>query len=124
MATEISKTAYGKIRPATPEEIARERIDDNPYCLASDSGLTLTTDSGLVIIMNIPDFGFTNPDLHRRIDNDPEIPAGSDYTFVEYDEDGQPYKQDVVIGVWDGLNSYRTTNTYTHDEESTTCEIP
>ena len=67
---------------------------------------------------------YTNPDLHRRVDMDAEIPQGSDYSFVQYDEDGNPYKQDIVIGVWDGIHSYRTTTTYTHDEESTTCEIP
>ena len=124
MAIEISRTARGVIRPATPEEIAREQLDENPHFIATDLGLTITTDSGDAILMNVPDFGFTNPDLHRRVDQDPEIPVGSDYPFIKYDNEGNAYKQDIVIGVWDGINSYRTTSTYTHDEESTTCEIP
>ena len=121
MSIEIARTARGVIRPSTPEEIAREEI--KKY-LANDSGFRLVTDSGLSLVMNLPKFGFTNPDLHRRIDNDPEIPVGSNYSFVKYDENGVPYKQHVVIGVWDGLHSYRTTKTFIHDEESTTCEIP
>ena len=76
------------------------------------------------IVMNKPDFGYTNPNLHRRIDQDPVIEPGSDYPFVPYDKDGNPYKQHVTIGVWDGVKSYRTTETFTHDEDSTTCEIP
>lgn len=121
MATEFPRTALGVIRPATPEEIAKEEFNRS---ICTDNGQLLTTDSGLQIIMNVPEFGFTNPDLHRRIDNDPEIPQGSDYPFEKYDEEGNAYPQSVSIGVWDGVNSYRTTTTYTHDEESTTVEIP
>lgn len=117
----IATTARGLARPATEEEIARE---DSKYFISTDLGDLLTTDLGDVIIPNTPDFGYTNPDLHRRIDQDALIPSGSDYTFVEYDADGIPYKQQVKIGVWDGVHSYRTTETFTHDEESTTCEIP
>lgn len=121
MANQINTTARGKIRPATPQEIERE---NRWRFLASDSGFILATDSGIPIALNLPEFGYTNPDLHRRIDNDPEYIPGVHYPFVKYDENGIPYKQDVVIGVWDGVNSYRTTTSYVHDEESTTCEIP
>ena len=117
---DIATTARGMAKPATPEEIAKE---ESRYYLATDSYETLITDSDDMLIMNSPDFGYTHPNLHRRIDTDPEIPVGSNYPFVHYDEEGEPYKQEVVIGVWDGLNSYRTT-TYIHDEQSTTCEIP
>lgn len=48
--------------------------------------------------------GLTHPDLHRRL-TDEEI-------------------QNTVIGVWDGVHSFRTVQEYVHDEESTTCEIP
>lgn len=115
------KTAHGVAVPASAEDIAKE---DNFYPLLSDMGLILTTDSGDVILYNCGELGYTNPNLHRRIVTDPEIPVGSDYPFVKYDENGVAYPQSVVLGVWDGRHSYRTTTTYTHDEESTTCEIP
>lgn len=47
--------------------------------------------------------GFTNPNLHRRINN----------------QDDKSY----TIGIY-GLNSYRTTKTVTHNEDSTTTEVP
>lgn len=47
--------------------------------------------------------GFTHPNLHRRIDSD------------------NPEKHE--LGIY-GVNSYRIINTSTHDEESTTSEIP
>lgn len=117
----IAKTAKGLAKPATAEEIARE---DVKYFLSDDLGSLLLSDLGEFLVPNTPDFGYTNPNLHRRIDEDAIIPPGSDYSFVEYDEFGNPYPQKVVLGVWDGINSYRTTETITHDEESTTCEIP
>lgn len=117
----VPKTAHGAARLATEEEIQKE---DSKYYLAADYGPILTTDSGIPIVPNVGDFGYTHPDLHRRIETDPEIPEGSDYPFVKYDPDGKPYKQTVKLGVWDGMHSYRTTETITHDEESTTCEIP
>ena len=118
---EIPRTARGVARPATEEEIARE---ESLYYLATDLGFIITTDSGIPLVPNTGEFGYTNPNLHRRIIEDPDIPVGSDYPFVYYDSEGRPYKQSVVLGVWDGIHSYRTTTTYTHDEESTTCEIP
>ena len=58
------------------------------------------------------DVGFTNPNLHRRVDpqtpSDPRETAPRSYT----------------IGVYDGIHSFRTTEVFYHDEESTTCEIP
>ena len=70
------------------------------------------------------ELGYTNPNLHRRIDLDPIIEPGQEYAFIYRDKDGVPYKQDITLSIWDGLHSYRTTETITHDEESTTCEIP
>lgn len=120
---EIAKTARGKARPAGPEEIAKEQLFIS-YLLV-DSGFALMSDSDQIFRPNIDDWGYTNPNLHRRIVQDAEIPPGSNYTMVHYDEEGNPYKQHIdAIGVWDGVNSYRTTRTFTHDEESTTCEIP
>ena len=55
--------------------------------------------------------GFTNPNLHRRVDRQtqgPEEVAFRDYT----------------MGVYDGLHLYQTEQRFYHDEESTTCEIP
>ena len=118
---EFPKLSHGVARPATPEEIAKE---DSFYPLASDDGLLLFTDYDVVIVRNVGEMGYTNPNLHRRIDQNPEIPVGSDYPFVYYRPDGTAYPQYITIGTWDGRNSYRTTETMFHDEESTTCEIP
>ena len=117
----VPMTAHGVARLATDEEIAREQIQ---YYLADDSCNYLVTDTGEMLVPNVPNFGYTNPDLHRRIYDEITAPPGSDYPFVVYDAEGNPYPQSVKIGVWDGRHSYRTTTTYTHDEESTTCEIP
>ena len=121
MVYPLPKTAYGMIVPATPEEIARE---DSLYPLCTDTDLLLVTDWGDTIARNTGELGYTNPNLHRRIDQDVIIPPGSDYPFVIYDKDGNAYKQAVTIGVWDRIHSYRTTETFIHDEESETCEIP
>lgn len=51
--------------------------------------------------------GFTDPDLHRRIYTPPD------------GTENRKYK----LGIY-GLDSYRTTEIITHDEESTTSEIP
>ena len=58
------------------------------------------------------DLGFTNPNLHRRVDPHPP----TDLKEVR--------ARNYTIGVYDKLNSYRTTEIFYHDEESTTCEIP
>lgn len=118
---EIPTTARGVAKLATPEEIAKE---DSFYPLASDEGLILVADFDVIILRNVGQMGYTHPNLHRRVDQNPDIPIGSNYPFVRYREDGTAYPQHVTIGVWDGRNSYRTTTTYIHDEESTTCEIP
>lgn len=57
--------------------------------------------------------GYTNPNLHRRVD--PQEPA---------EGSGEVAPRDYVIGVYDSTNSTRLTIINTHDEESTTCEIP
>ena len=51
------------------------------------------------------DIGFTNPNLHRRSSS--TIPENEHYTISIY-----------------ALNSYRYHEVITHDEESTTSEIP
>lgn len=118
---QIATTARGVAKLATPEEIEKEIVE---YDLASDLDFILETDSGDIFGMNVRGMGYTHPNLHRRIDDNPVYDPTKDYSFAYKDKDGNYYKQSVVIGVWDGLNSYRTTTTYTHDEESTTCEIP
>lgn len=118
---QVPATAHGVARPATPEETEREQL---AHFLATDSEAYLMTDSEYFLVPNVPNYGYTNPNLHRRIDDETTAPIGSNYPFVVYDDQGVPYPQSVKIGVWDGLHSYRTTTTYTHDEESTTCEIP
>lgn len=55
--------------------------------------------------------GFTSLNLHRRID--PQL----------HSESGEVRDRDYALLV-QGTNSYRYTEVYVHDEESTTCEIP
>ncbi len=74
------KTAQGVATPATEEDIA------------------------------LDEFGYTHPDLHRRID-----PTAGE---------GQVADRRYTIGVYDGIHSTRTVEEFYHDEESTTCEIP
>lgn len=59
----------------------------------------------------LDDLGFTNPNLHRRID--PQEPT----------TEGAVAPNSYVIGIY-GKNSHRTVTLYLHDEESTTSEIP
>ena len=56
--------------------------------------------------------GFTNPNLHRRIE--PKSVNQSQYEF-------QPRQYQLMI---QGVNSYKTTTMSVHDENSTTSEIP
>lgn len=84
MAIDINdyKTAEGTLKPLTSEEEAKDTL------------------------------GFTNPNLHRRID--PHTPTDT--------KEVKP--REYIIGVYDKINSYRTTQIFYHDEESTTSEIP
>lgn len=58
------------------------------------------------------DFGFTQPNLHRRIDPQKPSPNSIEVKEREYN-----------IGVYN-LDSYRMTKINYHDEESTTDETP
>lgn len=51
--------------------------------------------------------GYTNPNLHRRTYTNIPILENTKYSFGIY-----------------GVDSYRTVETVTHNEESTTSEIP
>lgn len=118
MAIEIPSTAYGKATLADESQLTE-------IPLLTDNGLNILTDRGVQILLNMKgSTRYTNPNLHRRVETEPVYAPGVHYPFVVYDKDGQPYNQSVVLGVWDGLKSYRTTETYTHDEESETTEIP
>lgn len=56
--------------------------------------------------------GYTNPNLHRRVD--PQDPP----------EGSHKYKpNDYEIGIY-SVNSYRTTESHYHDEDTEDCEIP
>lgn len=83
MSNTFPKTAQG---PAVPADAAAQALDAH---------------------------GFTNPNLHRRID--PQQPAPGSEELAP---------KDYVVGVFGGLNSYRTATIHYHDEESTTSEIP
>ena len=105
--------------------------------------------SGFAVPLTEPELRYTNPDLHRRIDNDVEIPpyisgdistdsgelivtdnneaigvVTRKYKMVAYDENGAPYLQRSKVGILDGMHSFRVVDIFVHDEESTTCEIP
>lgn len=54
---------------------------------------------------------YTHPDLHRRIKTDTSQPEG----------EVSPRKYEISVN---GVDSYRTTTSYTHDEESVTREEP
>ena len=56
--------------------------------------------------------GITHPNLHRRIDNE-DTP--------EEQGEVKPDRYKITVSA---VNSYRTTIHTTHDEESTTSEIP
>jgi hypothetical protein len=60
--------------------------------------------------------GFTNPNLHRRID--PKEPPEAENPL---DQELAPREYSLEIH---GTNSYRTTTITVHDEDSTTSEIP
>ncbi len=56
------------------------------------------------------EIGYTTPNLHRRVD--------------PKQHEGEIAERKYTLGIYDGLHSIRTVETFTHDEESTTCEIP
>lgn len=58
------------------------------------------------------ELGYTHPNLHTRID--PQQPT----------DPKEVRPKEYMLGVYDGINLYRTVQTSYHDEESTTCEIP
>lgn len=55
--------------------------------------------------------GFTNPNLHRIVD--PQDPQ----------DELEVRPRDYILSI-QGYDSYRTTEVFYHDEESTTSEIP
>lgn len=62
--------------------------------------------------LNHDQVGLTYPNLHRRIDNE-----------VTPLDPGEVAPDTYSICV-SGVNSYRTTTSITHDENSTTSEVP
>ena len=74
--------------------------------------------------------GFTNPNLHRRIDAgapprptdpnyDPTKPDSVDRSYLN--QELKPRSYEFTVG---GVHSYRTTTKYVHSEESIDSEIP
>lgn len=82
MLENYPQIAQGQATPATAEDIARDEV------------------------------GITDPNLHRRIDNE-TTPV----------KPGELIPDTYTIGV-SALNSYRTTQHTVHDEGSTISEVP
>ena len=82
-STKVKEVPYpeigqGPAQPATTEDLARDEV------------------------------GFTNPNLHRRVD--PQL------TDFNYSAEFKPRSYQFQI---QGYNSYRTTSIHTHDEDAT-----
>lgn len=74
--------------------------------------------------------GFTHPNLHRRVDpQQPPTPEDPNYDPDDPESVNRAYlnqevaPRDYAFAI-EGVHSYRTTTYNTHDEESTTSEIP
>lgn len=112
MARSVPTVAYGRAVPLSTE-------------LYTDWHSLLLTDSGVSIVTNREaERRYTDPDLHRRIDLEAQGEPGVKYKLVVYDAEGNPYPQVSQLAVWDYMHSTRTIETFIHDEDSETCEIP
>jgi len=152
MSIDDYKMAQGPAKPATPEEIAKESeihevkdkfIGDGTkvtFDLSTNAiSITEVTVDGVVvsstdykldksnlkvtfvtaapaneshIVIEYSSSGYTYPNLHRRIDNK-STPL----------QEGEVAPDTYNLTV-SGVNSYRTTESFYHDEDSTTSEIP
>ena len=76
------------------------------------------------------DVGFTNPNLHRRVDPqeppeptdpnyDPTDPKSVDRSYLNKEIEPRQYELEIM-----GVHSYRTTTKIVHSEESIDTEIP
>ena len=87
-----------------------------PFTFTDDEGNVHTfvpVAQGVAKLANSADIardelGYTNPNLHRRIDCD-------------ISETNRPTEYSLLVG---NVNSYRTTRVTLHDEDSTTTEVP
>lgn len=80
---DFPKTAQGLMKPASEEDLQRDA------------------------------HGYTDPNLHRRLDIKEPTPESNEVAPREYE-----------IGVFDSYQSTRLTTIHYHDEESETSEIP
>lgn len=111
-------------------------VDHKAYTATGQGSSTVIQDSsGTILDADAYDrdinAGFTNPNLHRRVDiqdppelvpdpnYDPTDPESVDRSYLN--KELAPHKIDIAIR---GTNSYRTTTYTVHNEESTTTEIP
>ena len=85
-----------------------EQIDSVVRPLVGQGSAKLANDEDL----QRDNIGFTNPNLHRRVDPQPP----------ESDSD-EVAPRDYMFAI-QSTDSYRTTEIITHDEESVTSEIP
>lgn len=108
---ELLQMAQGPAKLATEEDLAKDRV------------------------------GVTKPNLHRRIDNDLGVVPNKevyllttdDYYLItedDYfimvcipDETASSYSYSYTVSVG-GVNSFRTSSTITHDEDSNDSEVP
>ena len=107
-----------------------------PYPSTGQGSATVVQDSSGNILDETAynkdiDAGFTNPNLHRRVDiqdppeqipdteYNPDDPDSVDKSYLNHEI--APHEIDISIR---GKNSYRTTTYTVHNEESITTEIP
>ena len=147
---DMFKFAQGPARPATAEEIAREntlehktnpdlhrRIDNTLTAYISEDAYLLTAEGDYLLGSTANDTPVTIDNLETE-DGDPIETEDGITIQIESSETPDPgdifyliantmtdtgYPQTHALSV-QGVNSFRTTTTKTHTEESTTSEIP
>lgn len=81
--------------------------DHAPFPVLTQGPATLATEEDIKKDKGI----YTHPDLHRRIKTNTS----------QLEDEVSPRKYEISVN---GVDSYRTTTSYTHDEESITREEP
>jgi len=128
------KLAQGQAKLATEEDLQKDAAGiTNPNLHRRiDQDLSFITEEATILIANVEgDTLVTEDDAIILTEDNIELSAESGDALLGADEDTYVTiptrvpggKADYTLSV-SGLNSFRTTNNITHDEDSTTDEIP